>query len=191
MSLLTSSRSTATPRQLSYIKHLALQTATTFTPPRTRREASDEIERLKALKASRGTYMEAPRHHLDPAELPYATEQKPGEVLGYGSSARRRDPAPQHWASTPAPAPRRTDGEPVELGRYETSAGEKRALYGIRVDGRPRIIDAAAEDRGRIYTVEEDLCEQGGYGEVMALVADYIAQAERLGRIPMAKTERR
>jgi hypothetical protein len=76
----------------------------------------------------------------------------------------------------------------VELGRYETSAGEQRALYGIRIDGKPRIVDAAAEGRGRIYTVEEDLCEKGGAGEVNGLVANYIAQAERLGRIPMAKT---
>lgn len=187
MSPRTSTRSTATPKQLSYIKQLALQTGTTFTPPGTRRQASCEIERLKGLKASRGTYMETPRHDLDPAEEPYATEQKPGEVSGYGSSARRGDPAPR----CSAPSRRRTEGEPLELGRYETKAGEKRALFGIRVDGRPRIIDAAAEDRGRIYTVEQDLCEQGGYGEVMALVSDYIAQAEQLGRIPMARTPRR
>ena len=99
-------------------------------------------------------------------------------------SARRGDPAPQRSA----PAPRRADGEPLELGRYETEAGETRGLYGIRVDGRPRIVDAAAEGRGRIYTVEEDLCEQGGNGEVKALVADYITQAEQLGQIPMASS---
>jgi len=182
MSPHTSTPSTATPKQLSYIKRLALQTGTTFTPPKTRRQASCEIERLKGLKANRGTYLEAPRHDLDPAEQPYATEQKPGEIVGYGSSARRGDPAPQRSA----PAPRQTEGEPLELGRYETEAGETRGLYGIRVDGRPRIIDAAAEGRGRTYTVEEDLCEQGGNGEVKALVADYITQAEQLGRIPMA-----
>ena len=128
--------------------------------------------------------MEAPRQQLDPAEQPYATEQKAGEVSGYGSSARRGDPAPQRSA----PAQRRAKGEPLELGRYETSAGEKRALYGIRIDGKPRIIDAAAEGRGRIYTVEEDLCEKGGTGEVNGLVANYIAEAKQLGRIPMEKT---
>lgn len=186
MSPHASTHSTATPKQLSYIKHLALQTGTTFTPPRTRRQASCEIERLKGLKASRGTYSEVPRHDLDPAEQPYATEQKPGEVSGYGSSARRGDPAPR----CSAPTPRRAEGEPVELGRYETKAGETRGLYGIRVDGRPRIIDAAAEDRGRTYTVEEDLCEKGGDGEVKALVADYITQAEQLGHIPMASSIR-
>jgi hypothetical protein len=187
MSPHTSTRSTATSRQLSYLRNLALQTGTTFSLPETRRQASCEIERLKGLKATRGTYSEIPRHHLDPAEQPYATEQKPGEVSGYGSSARRVDPAPR----CSAPAPRRAEGEPFELGRYETKAGEKRALYGIRIEGKPRIIDAAAEGQGRIYTVEEELCEKGGAGEVKALVADYIAQAEQLGRIPMAKTPRR
>jgi hypothetical protein len=186
MSPHASAPSTATPRQLSYIRQLALQTGTTFTPPKTRRQASCEIERLKGLKASRGTYLEAPLQQLDPAEQPYATEQKPGEVSGYGSSARRGNPAPQRAAA----AQRRVEGEPLELGRYETSAGEKRALYGIRIDGEPRIIDAAAEGRGRIYTVEEDLCEKGGAGEVNGLVANYIAEAEQLGRIPMAKTPR-
>jgi hypothetical protein len=140
---------------------------------------------LKGLKATRGHYLEAPRADLDPAEQPYATEQKPGEIIGYGSSARRRNPV----QASPAPAPRRTD-EPFELGRYETKAGEQRALYGIRVDGKPRIIDAAAGKAGRIYTVEEELCEKGGYGEVKALVADYLTQAEQLGRIPMARSPR-
>ena len=101
----------------------------------------------------------------------------------------------QGEGTRPRSARRQRRGEPMasrwKLGRYETKIGEKRALYGIRVDGRPRIIDAAAENRGRVYTVEEDLCEQGGYGEVKALVSDYIAQAEQPGRIPMARTPRR
>jgi hypothetical protein len=179
--------SNASPAQLSYLKDLASQTGTTFTFPRSGYKAGREIERLKALKAKRGRYLETPRQELDPAELPYATEQKPGEIIGYGSSARRGTPVPP----SPAPAPRRTESEPFELARYETKAGERRALYGIRVDGKPRIIDAAADQAGRIYTVEEELCEKGGYGEVKALVADYLAQAEQLGRIPMAKSPRR
>jgi hypothetical protein len=186
MSPHASASSAASPTQLSYLKALAQQTGTTFTFPRTRRQASCEISRLKELKANRGRYLEAPRLDLDPAEQPYATEQKPGEVSGYGSSARRGDPAPQ----CAAPVPRRAEGEPFELGRYETDKGEKRALYGIRVNGKPRIIDTAAEQAGRIYIVEEELGENGGAGEVRALVADYLSQAEQLGCIPMAKSQR-
>ncbi len=186
MSPHASAPSGASPQQLSYLKALAQQTGTTFTFPRTRRQASCEIQRLKGLKAKRGRYLEAPRLDLDPAEQPYATEQKPGEIIGYGSNARRTDPRPR----CAAPAPRQAEGEPFELGRYETKAGEKRALYGIRVDGKPRIIDAAAEQAGRIYTVEQELCEKGGAGEVRALVADYISHAEQLGRIPMARSRR-
>ena len=175
----------ASSAQLSYLKDLASQTGTTFTFPRSRYQAGREIERLKALKTGHGCYLEVARQELDPAELPYATEQKPGEIIGYGATARRADPAPQ----CSAPTSRRTD-EPFELGRYVTRSGEQRALYGIRVNGKPRIIDAAAEQAGRIYTVEDDLHEQGGYGEVKALVADYLAQAQQLGRIPMARSPR-
>ena len=187
MSPHASAPSAASPKQLSYLKALAQQTGTTFTFPRTRRQASCEIQRLKGLKATRGHCLEAPRLDLDPAEQPYATEQKPGEISGYGASARRTEPA----LRGAAPAARRAEGEPFELGRYQTRSGEQRALYGIRVDGKPRIIDAAANQAGRIYTVEEELCEKGGAGEVRALVADYISQAEQLGRIPMARSRRR
>ncbi len=46
------------------------------------------------------------------------------------------------------------------------------------MDGKPRIIDAAAEHAGRIYTVESDLPEQGGYREVKGLIADYLAKRQ-------------
>ena len=66
-------------------------------------QAGREIERLTALKARRGRYLETPRQELDQAELPYATEQKPGEVIGYGANARRADqPRGCHSASAAA-----------------------------------------------------------------------------------------
>ena len=106
MSSHTSTRSTAPKAgQLSYLRALALQTGTTFTPPETRQQASCEIDRLKGLKASRGRYLEVPRHDLDPAEQPYATEQKPGETIGYGSRARRREQTLDDLTPAPAPAP--------------------------------------------------------------------------------------
>ena len=86
----------AAPQQLSYLKDLASQTGTTFTFPRHDYQASREIERLKGLKARRGR--RHPRNspaRAGPGEQPYATEQKPGEIIGYGSSARRGDPAPR------------------------------------------------------------------------------------------------
>ena len=156
-------------------------------PSRDATQASCEIDRLKGLKASRGTHLEVPRHDLDPAEQPYATEQKPGEVLGYGSSARRGDPNARRLA--PAPAPRRpARGEPLQLGRYETKAGEQRALYGIRINGKPRIIDAAAEGAGRIYTVEEDLREEDGNGEVRGARRGLHRPGRAVGQIPMASS---
>jgi hypothetical protein len=189
MSPHTSTRSTAPKAgQLSYLRDLALQTGTTFTPPKTRHQASCEIDRLKGLKASRGRHLEVPRHDLDPAEQPYATEQKPGETIGYGSTARRREQTLDELTPAPAPAPRQAREEPFELGRYETKAGEKRGLYGIRVDGQPRIIDAAAEGRGRTYTVQQEVREQEGYEEVKGIVAAYIEQAGELGRIPMVSS---
>ncbi|MGH2843854.1 MAG: hypothetical protein ACRDKL_09750 [Solirubrobacteraceae bacterium] len=179
--------STPSPAQLSYLRDLASQTGTTFTLPQSGYQAGREIKRLKDLKARRGRYLETPRLDLEPAEQPYATEQKPGEIVGYGATARRGDPAPR-----PAAAPQQPSAdEPFELGHYVTRCGEDRALYGIRVEGQPRIIDAAAHGAGRIYTVEQDLREHGGYGELRALVADYLEQAQRLGRIPMAPAQRR
>lgn len=41
-----------TAKQLSYLRRLAEQTATTFTAPKTRGQASREIKRLKTLAVS-------------------------------------------------------------------------------------------------------------------------------------------
>jgi hypothetical protein len=79
----------------------------------------------------------------------------------------------------------RAEGEPFELGRYTTRAGERRVLYGA-VEARQWIVDASADGPGRMYTVQEDLASDQGSGEPQAVVAAYIAEAERLGRIPLA-----
>lgn len=75
-----------------------------------------------------------------------------------------------------------TIGERVELGRYTVPDGQ-RALYGQRVDGVVRVTDHPAEAHGRCYLVEREL-EQDGHAALNALVADYLQQAEQLGRIP-------
>jgi hypothetical protein len=75
-------------------------------------------------------------------------------------------------------------GERVEIARYGVPTGE-RILYGQRVDGVVRVTDVPACGHGRAYLVEREL-EQDGYGALKALVADYLAEAERLGSAPMA-----
>jgi hypothetical protein len=95
-------RSRATPRQVAYLRSLALQTGATFSPPRTRRDASREIDRLKALKVSRGPYVEPPRE-ADADERPYATAVHASEVSGFGSQARWRTSPP---ALVDRPVPR-------------------------------------------------------------------------------------
>ena len=74
-------------------------------------------------------------------------------------------------------------GERVELGRYRIPAGE-RIVYGQRVDGVVRVTDVPAQGGGRAYLVEREL-EQDGYDALLALVADYVGQAELYGAIPM------
>jgi len=74
-------------------------------------------------------------------------------------------------------------GERVELGRYRVPEGE-RIIYGQRVDGVVRVTDVPADGRGRAYLVEREL-ERDGHAALLALVADYISQAELHAAVPM------
>ena len=80
-------------------------------------------------------------------------------------------------------------GERVELARYTVTAGE-RILYGQRIDGVVRITDRPATNNGggRSYLVERELEQEGpgAYAALQALLADYLAQASVLDRVPMA-----
>jgi Protein of unknown function (DUF3072) len=80
------------PKQQRYLRSLAEQTGTSFTPPRTRAQASREIDRLKKLSAS-------PRHERseDLKAVDEGLGRRGGdaavrrdEVSGFGSSARWR-----------------------------------------------------------------------------------------------------
>jgi hypothetical protein len=75
-------------------------------------------------------------------------------------------------------------GERVELGRYTCSSGE-RIIFGQRVDGVVRLVDVPSAGRGRAFLIEREL-ERDGLSALQALVADYLAQAARLGDVPMA-----
>jgi len=76
-----------TQKQQRYLRTLAEQTGTSFTPPATRAEASREINRLKALKASPRHERSQDRKAVSEAARGDAAAPRPEEIVGYGSSA--------------------------------------------------------------------------------------------------------
>lgn len=75
-------------------------------------------------------------------------------------------------------------GEPVELGRYTVTTGE-RILRGQRVGGLLYVTDRPASGSGRSYLVERGL-DPRARSALRALVADYTRQAADLDQVPMA-----
>jgi hypothetical protein len=167
-----------TPKQLSYLRSLADQTGTTFVTPRTRPEASAEIDRLRKLSRRRRSrdFAESDRR---PAPV-YGTAPQPDELTGYGSSA--------HWRTTRVKDPKTPSGEPtvgqlVEQARYTISSGE-RVIYGQRIAGSVRLVDKPAAG-GRSFLIDRDL-QRDGLAALQALVGDYLTQARELDAIPAA-----
>ena len=78
-------------------------------------------------------------------------------------------------------------GDRMELGRYRTTAGVERVLYGQRVATVVRVTDVPVDRPGRAYLVERGL-EEDGYAALLALVADYLETANQLGVPPMSTT---
>lgn len=78
-------------KQLRYLRDLSLSRGQTFVVPRSKAEASAEIERLRACRGlSRGA--KALEHWDDRAieeRCAPATAVRPAEIEGYGSTARR------------------------------------------------------------------------------------------------------
>jgi len=179
MSSSTRTRRSPTPKQLRYLRVLAEQTGTTFTPPTSSNEASREIDRLAALKRERGTHRELP----DATEqCVYATAPAPDETSGWGSSATWKSSSPP-----PAVTARPSGvGQRTELARYHVKSAE-RVLYGQRINGCVRITDRPASHGGRSYLIERE-CEQDGYSALKAMVADYIEQSRELDEVPMASS---
>jgi hypothetical protein len=172
-----------TARQLNYLRILADRTATTFVTPNDRREASAEIQRLRALrkrKPAAGRDM-PPAHHETSQR--YATAPAPDEIAGYGSSARWAKPKAEDFADGPSP---KRVGPRTELARYSVS-GADRVIYGQRIDGAVRVTDCPDGARGRSYLIDREL-QHDGQGALDALVADYIDQAHALDAIPMASS---
>jgi len=75
-----------TPKQLAYLKALAARTATSFAYPRSRGEASREIERLRQLPALTSERGDDDGGVSDDAHA-YATAPAANEIAGHGSSA--------------------------------------------------------------------------------------------------------
>ena len=71
----------------------------------------------------------------------------------------------------------------VELGRYTITTGE-RIVFGQRVLGVVRLVDVAADGRGRRYVIERGL---SWMAELKAIVADYLQQAGFLDAVPAAR----
>ena len=177
-----------TPGQLRYMRVLAAQTGTTFVSPRTRVQASREIDRMRRLRdttrTARAEVEEVETEdHAEREKLVYATAVQPEEVSGFGSSASWR----MHASSAVRVSTRQSRlGERMELARYRVKSGE-RVLYGQRINGRVRVTDRPLSGQGRSYVVEREL-ERDGYSALKALVADYIEQSRELDEIPMASS---
>ena len=68
----------------------------------------------------------------------------------------------------------------MELARYSVSASE-RVIYGQRVLGVVRLVDAPAAGNGRRFIIERELT---ALAELEAIVADYLEQAAAWDLIP-------
>jgi hypothetical protein len=180
----------ATPKQLRYLKNLATRSGQTFTYPKTAADASREIKRLQTATPSTRTerYLERKdiADQIATGPVHDGARVQDHEISGRGSTAtwtQNRDqepPADQSNATAEPAAP--IVGARTELGRYRTPEGE-RIVYGQRVDGVVRVTDRPSEAPGRCYLVERGLETNT---ELQALVTDYVAQAARLGRVPMS-----
>jgi hypothetical protein len=90
MDTANSGSSRPTTKQLAYLRTLAARAGQTFTYPRTRAQASAEIQRLKATSPSSRTERSIERKAIADAiaQGPQdAARVRPDEITGYGSSA--------------------------------------------------------------------------------------------------------
>jgi hypothetical protein len=181
-----------TRRQLAYLKVLADRAGQTFTYPSSREQASRQINRLKRAEPSTLTERRVERKLIADAIAsgPHdSTRVRDDELVGYGSSAtwarnqetEPADPAPPAARRmTPQVSPR------TELARYPVPAGE-RVIYGQRVDGIVRLVDRPVAPGGRAYLIDRGLETKS---ELDALIADYLATAQRLQAVPMNRVAR-
>ena len=80
-----------TAKQLSYLRTLAIRTGQTFMPPKTRADASREIQRLRAATPSELGEQRRERRDIRDALSRSAGTSAPvheHEITGYGSTCR-------------------------------------------------------------------------------------------------------
>ncbi len=75
-----------TPKQQRYLRSLANKTGTTFTPPRTRAEAAEEIDRLKRLRPSARYEQTEDRSAIARAPRGGSAAVRKSEIDGYVAS---------------------------------------------------------------------------------------------------------
>lgn len=84
-----------TAKQLSYLRTLAIRNGQTFTPPKTRADASREIQRLRAATPSEAGEQRRERREIRDALSRGSGTSAPvrdHEISGYGSGC--------HWATS-------------------------------------------------------------------------------------------
>jgi hypothetical protein len=84
-------------------------------------------------------------------------------------------------ASPSRPSTTGQTNPPRELARYRVSSGEL-IIVGQRVRGVVRLTDVPATWHGRRYLIERELTAMA---ELEAIVADYLAQAQRWNAVPV------
>jgi hypothetical protein len=139
----------ATGKQLAYLRSLAKRTGTTFVTPRDRGHASREIERLRLLKRDR-SYRETSAETAP--EAVYATGPHPGEIEGFGASAKWRTSRRETTIRTGRPSRceepcSAEDGarrSPLRLATYTDGRGEERELIAMTVSDGTLVIDRFA-----------------------------------------------
>ena len=81
-------RDRPTRAQLRCLRSLAMQTGQTFSMPRTKPQASQEIKRLQRAARTRGGETPARSVYDVSDRVPSATGFRNDEITGYGSTAR-------------------------------------------------------------------------------------------------------
>ena len=169
-----------TPKQLQLLRRLAHASGQTFTTPRTKAQASREIQRLaEIINNTPIDELVAERLH-EPERLRDSgprdgTAIQSSEITGYGANARWK-----HRHQDRGGRVMSTAGTQHELARYHLPDGTQRALIAQRINGRVAIRDTptSEHDSGRVYLVERHIESQDA---MRALAAEYVDQSLQRG----------